>query len=435
MHTKIKSIATFWIFFLVVTAVYWIKVPGVPFHPDESTQIFTSADLDIYLSNPLSMAWTPESESESRMRYRLLDSPITRYLIGIGRKLTNLQPLPEDWNWSKSWEENTASGALPNLTMLTVSRFSVAFLFPFSMLLIYRIGYKVGGELAGIFSLILLAGNALILLHTRRAMAESAVIFSTLLFLWSLVCHPKKTWLLAISATLAFNSKQSLSAFLFIGSIAALIDLSILRQQFKITPLRFLLFWLISLGITILLNPFLWVYPLQAAETAITARQSLLSLQVAQLAQVSPGLSLITFSDRFSALVSQLFFNHPAVYDVSNYIQFTQLSETVYFQNPLHDLLRGWIGGLAVLFFTLLGWGFSVLDSIHRNNKPSERVTIFILITLNLTQLAAQCLVVSLPFQRYTMPLVPFVCIWTAYAITKTVRLVNKKPPIYKIEG
>ncbi len=121
----------------------------VPFHPDESTQIFMSSDVETIFSNVRALFWSPDLPPDSRMDYRLLDAPIPRYLIGLGRLLTHQSPLPVDWNWSLSWDENLSAGAFPTNMLLLTAHLSVAWVFPISLLLLWSILSKQFSKLTG----------------------------------------------------------------------------------------------------------------------------------------------------------------------------------------------------------------------------------------------------------------------------------------------
>ena len=117
----------------LLSILYWSGLQAVPFHPDESTNIFMSGDLSFALKNPGSLFWQPERPIDLRMHYRLLDPPTSRYLVGIGRSLSGFSALPADWDWSKTWQQNRAAGALPDEGLLTASRRAAALFFPFSL--------------------------------------------------------------------------------------------------------------------------------------------------------------------------------------------------------------------------------------------------------------------------------------------------------------
>src|SRR5512139_2210760 len=148
-----------WTFWLLAGAISLYAIWGVarvPFHPDESTNLFMSADLDVLLSNPTSMAWEATKGVELRQHYRMIDAPITRYLLGLGRSIAGLPALPADWNWGISWENNRQAGGLPDDRLLWAGRLAITLLLPFSLLFSYLIGRRMDGEASGLLSVVLL---------------------------------------------------------------------------------------------------------------------------------------------------------------------------------------------------------------------------------------------------------------------------------------
>ena len=119
-------------FLCLITFLYFQGVAEVPFHPDESTYIFMSADWEAYISHPLSLAFQ-ESDKSIRQRYRLIDPPLGRYLVGISRSLAGFSAVNVDWDWSLTWDENNKAGALPSQNLLNAARYGPAALFPFSL--------------------------------------------------------------------------------------------------------------------------------------------------------------------------------------------------------------------------------------------------------------------------------------------------------------
>ena len=161
-----------WPLLAILTALALWDVASVPFHPDESTYLYMSSDFDLLLTDPLSLAWTPDQVGNWRTHLRIVDAPLVRYLLGLGRNLAGLPALPVDWSWMKSWEENQAAGALPSPQLLASGRLALALLLPFSLGMIYKIGSRLHGPLTGLLAALLLGSNALLLLHDRRAMAN-----------------------------------------------------------------------------------------------------------------------------------------------------------------------------------------------------------------------------------------------------------------------
>jgi hypothetical protein len=401
------------IFIALATLGYWAGVPSVPFHPDESTCIFMSADWELLFSQPAALAWQPEI-SNLRQTYHLLDAPLSRYLCGAARWISGQAPLAADWNWAWTWDQNQAAGALPGSALLTASRFGSAFLFPFSLLLLYLTGYRLGGRFLGWSSLILMASSALILLHTRRAMAEGGLIFCTCLFMASLVFCRQRSWLIAIPAALAFCAKQSTLPFVGIGILAILL---LEKKGILHTVRMLLLYGLLYLGLIVLLNPFVWAHPLEAIQAAIAARQDLLTRQTHEFALASPDAVLNSPWVTGVALIANLFVIPPAIADVGNYLNQTQAAAQAYLTNPFHQLLRSlWAGGL-LLGLSIAGGLIALKRSLVSSN-PHRAMWALLWLT-GFLQLVALALTVTLPFQRYVLPLVPFTSLWSGVCLTQ----------------
>lgn len=399
-------------FISLASLMYFIGLPKVPFHPDEATYIYMSDDFSTLFKNPSQMIWRSGAEIDLRMHYRLIDAPLTRYLVGIFRSAFKSEPLKSDWNWGLSWEQNVQNGAMPTQEQLLISRFSTAIFFPFCLLLIFLLGRKLGGLAAGWVSLIVFAGNALILLHTRRAMAEGPVVFFILLSLWFILRFPNQVWWSAFPLALAFNAKYSPAPLVLVGVVAILTST---RQRKWYEVLEELgLFALIFLLITFLLNPFLWADPIGAVLTGLSQRQELVSGQVSAITAVRPDLALPHWWDRLQVQAVQLFFAPLAIQDVGNYTRELQGASTSYLSNPIHTLLRGIPGGAALLFLSMVGLGRNLLLSIRYN--PARRSQILFL-SAAAAQWLGLILLVPLPFQRYIMPLVPFVCGWIGLGV------------------
>jgi hypothetical protein len=85
MVKDIRSHSLFILVLLGMSIFYFWGVFKVPFHPDESTHIFMSADFERMLTNPTGMIWKMGDLVPDIVRYRMIDAPITRYLLGFGR--------------------------------------------------------------------------------------------------------------------------------------------------------------------------------------------------------------------------------------------------------------------------------------------------------------------------------------------------------------
>jgi hypothetical protein len=432
---------------LVITGIFGMYLAGlaaVPFHPDEATQIFMSSDLEKWVQAPLSLAWQPDQPLDPRMRYRLLDAPLTRYLIGFQRLFTGQPALPADWDWSKTWDENKNAGALPSPGLLFLSRLTLSGFFPLSLLLIYKIGRLLHNRLTGWLAVLLLASNALVLLHTRRAMTEAPLLCGCLVLLWVILRHPKQGWLVGLLAGLAFNAKQAVLPLVVLAGVVVFYQSlqAAWRKRFTQIAAFGLTFCLISF----LLNPFLWLHPLQSAQAALQERQNLTQAQVRTLSSVRPDLALPTVSDRAAVLLVQLFFTPPATSDIGNYLNETRASDQAYLAQPGHTFLRSLPAGAFLFMLTLAGMFMALLllkpqrlvlnpQKISGTLKDPGYTSFSSLWLLAATgaEFMGLSLFAELPFQRYCLPLIPFVCLWSAFALSQLSKaFYDKRGALYK---
>ncbi|GAP14623.1 hypothetical protein LARV_02396 [Longilinea arvoryzae] len=406
---------------LGITVIYLLGTSAVPFHPDEATQIYMSADWETLFHHPGDLFYSLTPADPVRQNYRLLDAPLTRWLIGAGRSLAGVAALPVDWDWSKPWQQNEQAGALPGNTLLLVSRLSVAWLFGISLWFIYRAGCILKGPWMGWTGVALAALNALVLMHTRRAMAESALFCAVCWVIYVLAKKETHPILLALPAALAVNAKQTAAGLVLVVLLAAWI-----YPQGLAWPKRLRNTCLCAIFIllaTYLLNPVAWKAPLSAARAAVEVRSELATRQIETLAAVSPERVMRTPVQRATGWLGYLFFTPPATADVANYVTDTQTAEANYFSNPLNNLLRSVAGGMVLLAISLAGFllaGFRTLRNIR------EQPSLGLLLAATLIPFFSLILFIPLPFQRYGIILVPFVNLWMAAILTELIRIFIK---------
>jgi 4-amino-4-deoxy-L-arabinose transferase-like glycosyltransferase len=418
VRIHIFCVITIILFGLVTTFVFW-GIPLVPFHPDESTQLFLSSDFDEYLSNPLKMSWDRGGESDPRQKYRELDAPLTRYILGLGRSFFGMPALPVDWDWSKSWAQNQQAGAVPDPDLLYIGRFFITILIPISIILIYSAGHNIGNRYVALIASILFSTNALILLHDRRAMAESALTLGTILVMIGLFQAERHPWITGLSTALAFNAKQSAIALVPVGILAVVWQVGINKSSIRKNLTNLLQFVILFALISFILNPLYWKHPWSAIEASWTQRQVLLRRQIADSELYAPNQFLNSPGKRLIALSANLFVIPPSFAEVGNYSNNTEISEQTYMGVFGHNLLRGLIPGGIMLALTLSGILCGI--SLIRKKTDAKRKNITLLLLATVSQFIALMIWVPLPWQRYAIPLVPFICLWQALALAKLI--------------
>ena len=408
---------------------YWAGVPSVPFHPDESTFLFMSADWETLFTRPANLAWRP-GPSDPRQTLRLLDAPLGRYLVGAARWIAGDPALPVDWNWSDTWEKNRQAGALPDPGLLLAGRLGPAILFPFSLFLLYWTGVRLGGGFLGLSAALLLGSNALLLLHTRRAQAEGGMVFWVVLTLACLVYCRKRPWLIAIPAALAFCAKQSALPLAAVGLTAIWIYHNkpvSLRRFGAALGLYLALFAGIALG----MNPFLWSNPSEAGRAAVAARQELLAGQTHDYGLLAPDIILDTPAKAAFSILANLYLVPPSIAETGNYLDQTRLSADAYLSNPINQLFRSLIGGGILLTLSLVGCAAAGWTVLKRGN--AHRAEIGLVGLAGLLLFLGLSLTITLPFQRYVLPLVPFTALAAAFGLDRILKNLrqawhNRKP-------
>jgi 4-amino-4-deoxy-L-arabinose transferase-like glycosyltransferase len=301
-----------------------------------------------------------------------------------------------------------------------VARLAIASLFPFSLYFAYLIGKKLRSRSLGWLNLILLAINALALLHTRRAMAESALLAGALFTLWGVVSWERRRFWLALPAALAFNAKYSALPLALIGLAAVLWDFPSRRIPVRIKLLHSGLYAVIFIGITALLNPFFWRAPVPALQEAFAQRTALIQAQSEEFSKTGERFILDTPVEKGVALLAKLFFAPPAIHDVENYVEDLAPTTEKYLANPLHHLLTGWVGGTLVLLLTLAG--LVMLSFRICRDRSAWRAGILLVLAF-LLQLGGILTMIRFPFQRYYLPLIPYITILVAYFLSTTIDL------------
>ena len=428
---------------LVFAAYALWGLPGVPFHPDESTYLYMSRDFDLLFkqANPAALGWQAADQPADVLRYRLLDAPLAHALPGLGRLLAGYASAPaHDWNWSLDWAANAALGSLPSAGELAVARGPAAVLTVLSVLPLYGIGLRLGGLASAIGAALLYALSGLLLLHGRRAMSEGPLLFFTLAAVWLVLFRPRQTWAWGVAAALALAAKLTALGLLPVLAVAALWQppaaagaptpptargwLGARARPAVLCAASFA-------AACFLLSPALWSQPVGGLSAMLWARQELSADVTGALSATAPAQVSSTLGERLFAMLYHVYFAPPAFWDVPNYAEQTAAAEQRYLAAPLRT---GWhtrslsfnlAAGGALLALTLAGVGFGLHDlAAGLANRsaaalaPAERNALIVLLVWSAGTVLA-LLPINIAWQRYYLPLLPIVCLWSCYGAMK----------------
>ena len=350
--------------------------------------------------------------------YRLIDAPLTRYMLGLARALSGQNGIRSDWNWTLTWQENQAAGALPDDRLLHFGRFLLALLFPLDLILINSIGKRLHSQAAGILAMVFFGLNALVLLHTRRAMTEAILTFGVLAATWSFLEAGRRPWLAGLALGFAVCAKHTAIALLPVGLFAAALPAALSDStQEKLTPPQAFGNWAQMIAVFTLvvlsLNPVFWREPIRSAHAAWEERLDLLDRMKADH-QVDAGESFgEDYSRRLAGTIAHLFMTPPSFAETDNYSDQIMPLELAYLNVPGHQLVRGLAMGGMMFATALAGMTLAVMEI--RKVETNQRRAILILLAVTFALGAGVIILAQLPWQRYVVPLVPLVCLWQAY--------------------
>jgi 4-amino-4-deoxy-L-arabinose transferase-like glycosyltransferase len=304
---------------------------------------------------------------------------------------------------------NDASGALPDDHLLLIERMTIASLFPLSLILLYLIGINLDGRLMGVMAVLYFGLNPLILLHTRRAMAEGVLIFGLMLALFAFIKADKYPLLVGLAVAVAFNGKHSAAVLVPIGLIAVCWRTNSQVGIFSNLISQVIKYVLGLILLTVMLNPFLWRNPISAIQEALNQRQDLLARQLADVQRLSPAQVLETPIERSAVVLTQILFAPPIFSEVGNYRAETTLAEEEYINIPGNQVWRNYLSGGVILGFALLGLIAALRKAIHEEAKQRRNTILFLLSFL--VMVTGIVTMIPLAWQRYSVPLVPFTSI------------------------
>lgn len=399
---------TDWAAIVLITAlvlVYTWTLMDIPFHPDEATHIYMSKDLSSYFQNPLDLAWDGSLPLGNEERIRAIDAPLAKYFIGAVRGIFSVPVLEADWDWSQSWEENNAAGALPSREQLLFARAALTAVLPIGLWFFYRALGQVLPTIGALVGTLLLGFHPLLLLHGRRAMSEALLVLGICFFLWAATREKRNPWLVGLTLGLTIGAKHSGLALLPAGVLAVVLipDLS---QNLKRAAGNLVKFSLVLLITILLLNPFYWKRPLTGLQVGLQARFELAAEQQEDYLESGAGVLKTTLP----GLILNIFYLDLQIEEVGNYLDNTNEAKTDYLDNPLHTWGRDKISSALLFTFSLAGIGLVARSYSKRSRQEKERILILALATLGMSIFT----VLLLPWQRYAMAVLPFAVYWIA---------------------
>src|SRR5262245_26323612 len=337
---------------MVVSFVYVRQLSQVEFHVDESHWIGTSYMYESFIRGRF------RSDSWKESHETVTNPPVPRYVIGLGRSLGGYRrgDINRIWQYGEDYDSNVRHGSMPSEGLLWWSRFPMAILTVLSIWMAFWVIKQFAGRVAGYFWILLAITNAFLLLHTRRAMAESPILFFVTVacvFTCLAACRLTsagegagwKTWLYlgVVGTSIGLAGGSKLNGFVVLGVPLLCVGAALLKRG---EPIRSRLVQFVSYGVFVTgltcvaflgSYPYLWPEPGGRTVHLFTNRVEEMRVQAA----VFPDRRLDGWNQRLNVMPQRVLKDYASI----------RSSHAFYINGGLLVL------GTCVILFAVRKWG------------------------------------------------------------------------------
>ncbi|MDX1991294.1 MAG: glycosyltransferase family 39 protein [bacterium] len=415
-----------WVSLLAAYIIAGVRL--VPFHGDESTQIYMSRDYDYqFRQNDWSLVrYSPTPISPTEQQLRLLNGTLYKYLVGFGRHIAGIETTNEQWDWGADWNYNQSFGHAPSEDLLRIGRTTSALFLAAGVGVMFLLGRQLGGRPVAYFASLYYALHPVLLLNGRRAMQEGMMTFFALLVVLLTIWFLKRrSWrsavLLGVAAGLALASKHT--NIFTVAAVFGAIGLHLLYRFFQRQPhtailkmaLQVALIGLLTSGVFYALNPAWWGEPLERAQFVLNERRTLLNFQEGLFGGYSD------FAEQIGGFARQTFLAQPQYFEVDNWAGFIGDQIAQYEASPWRGitLAGSTLGGVLLALLTLIGlWRLW-------QDRAIAGETRWIVGLWAVVVLAATALLTPLEWQRYYLPAYPMIGLLAASGVVWGIQTVT----------
>lgn len=381
----------------------------VPFHGDESTTLWMSRDYGyIMLDGKLdAIRYQEPPPNATEQHMRLITGSLTKYLMGVSWQMNGYttETINEQWDWGADWNYNQQFGHAPDDTLLMLGRWPSALMLAASVIVLFSLGWLLGGRPVAYLASLYYVLNPAILLNGRRAMFEGGLLFFSLLTvlvaIWFL---QRRDWRAAVALGFAagFAVAAKHPAVFTVGAVFVAALISLPRQKYS----QLLAAGLLAFGVFYVIHPVWWGNPFERVRQVYEARSGILEGQVAAFGDYDG------IDDQISGFLRQVFVVQPQYYEVDSweaYIgdQITRYENTIWRGVPVGGSV---IGAVFVGLCVLIGLG--VLAAKRQHHTASWVVMIWSVVIL-----ATSGVLTPLEWQRYFLMTYPVVGLLAALGL------------------
>ncbi len=424
-----------WIDFLwlLLLAAYVLAGASlVPFHGDESTQIFMGRDYYYLFQEgdlPKVLYDSAWSSRQDEQHLRLINGTVSKTIHGwlAASKGIRLEQINGHWDWELDYAENRELGRIPDRSLLDAARLaSSAQLAMAAAALFALVNISIGKPEAYIASAIF-ALHPAILINGRRAMMEGSHLLGMMLVLLSAawLLQGRRWWkfvLLGLVSGFAVAAKHPnafVLALVFLACAALwLYQTARMPGQAGQKTARSLVGLLAAGGLALftfyLMNPAWWQAPLDSAAEVLRLRVDLLNEQAALYGGYASS------AERIEGFLEYAFFDRSQYHEVAQWAG----NDAIRAQINAYETsgfagfaIAGKLGGLVMALLSL--WGIVYLARAPQIDSKYR----WLLLVWGVGIALITLLVTPLPWQRYYLPALPFAQLAAACAFARLIRL------------
>ena len=399
----------------------------VPFHGDESTQIYMGRDYYYqFMEADLSKVTYDASKTSSltEQELRLINGTIAKTIYGWIAASSDipLDKLNEQWDWKADYAYNRDTNRIPNEHLLRMGRLTSAFQLILALLAFFQFVRMTIHRQAAWLASALFAFHPAILLNGRRAMTEGSHLLGMMLVLlagaW--LMRERKWWgylVLGAAAGFAIAAKHPnaiVTALVFFACFSLALVQAIQnrgeQQQFVRAVIGLLAASLFAFLIFYALNPAWWASPLQSASQAWTLRRRLLQSQSDFFAGYA------SLAERIDGFFRYVFTGEIQYFEVPNWAGYDAISAQiqVYQSSGLAGVTIGGSSLVGLLFLSL-----ALLGAVHLFRSADIPAEYRWLLTIWGVGMAGLTFILTpLPWARYYLPVLPFAASMAAYTLS-----------------
>ena len=318
----------------------------------------------------------------------------------------------EVW-WVKNQAQDAQKKAIPEewqkaYQLIVVNRYLSVFFGLGTLLFVFLIGRKIGNFWVGLLSMILLAQHSLFYLLSRRAMADSLLVFlmiGGLYWLFRFLADPKKkkhqilpelkVINLGLWAGLAASVK--LNGFMILALVSLVIFLKTLKEISKKNYFQKIgrllkqlgVISIITIGVFISLNPFVWKNPPENIKKMFLSRKEITQ----EMQKEYSSSSYKTFLSRLQSI----------------------LGETLLPKIGAHQRMLSWLPQRTDLMLFIIGILFLIFEVLVKGHNWQAGV--FLIFMIGTLFFMGEYLAVG--HDRYFLPIIPYIVIVEAFGLIR----------------